>query len=346
MRTTDPARSATEAGVQIVAVAPGDENALREWFTIATAARAHDRPHAAPPSWAEHRVRLRVPEPGYDVRAWLALANGAPVGVAELALPRLDNRDTSAADLVVTPDHRRRGVGRRLLTRLTSAARAAGRERMIVEASEPLDAPGPGALFLAAVGARKGLAATRRRLTLPPPDQAALDRLTAQAREAASAYRLVQWTGATPHRWLDDVAALVARMSTDTPLGDLHYGPEHVDAGRIRDEDAARAAGGATQVVTVAVGPDGRLAAYTVIRRRDGIDWHAGQGNTVVAPEHRGHRLGLLVKLANLDLLRTGHPAVRAVDTVNADANRWMVAINAAMSFRPLDRLGEWELDL
>ncbi|GAA5120060.1 hypothetical protein GCM10023320_26790 [Pseudonocardia adelaidensis] len=60
---------------------------------------------------------------------------------------------------------------------------------------------------------------------------------TPHAPPAATGYELVQWTGNTPADRLDDMAALKARMSTDPPLDDLHYGPEQHDADRIRARD-------------------------------------------------------------------------------------------------------------
>ena len=42
----------------------------------------------------------------------------------------------------------------------------------------------------------------------------------------------------------------------------------------------------------------------------------------------------------------SAHPEVRAVDTWNADGNRWMIAINDAMGFVPISRVTDWELDL
>jgi hypothetical protein len=37
---------------------------------------------------------------------------------------------------------------------------------------------------------------------------------------------------------------------------------------------------------------------------------------------------------------------VRAVDTFNADENRWMIAVNEAMGFVPIEDVEGWELDL
>jgi GNAT superfamily N-acetyltransferase len=327
-------------------VAPDDEQALRDWFALLTATRAHDVPADPPPCWVEHRAWLVAPEPGYAVTAWLARTGAEAVGMVLLALPTLDNQEVALGDLVVSPRHRRRGVGRRLLQQLTDAARAAGRVRLIVEAREPLDEPGPAPAFLTAAGGRKALTEQRRRLTLPPADPARLAALAEEARAAAAGYELVQWTGETPQEWLGDLAALKARMSTDAPLDDLHYGPEHYDADRIKAKDAARRARGVRRTVTAARVQGGRLVAYTDIFQTASVAWHANQGDTIVEPGHRGHRLGMLVKLANLERVRRDCPELAVIDTYNADSNPWMVSINEAMGYRPYDRLGEWELDL
>jgi GNAT superfamily N-acetyltransferase len=327
-------------------VAPDDERALRDWFALVTATGAHDVPADPPPCWVEHRARLKASDPGYAETVWLARAGTEAVGVALLALPTLDNLDVGLAELLVAPHHRRRGIGRRLLRQLSDAARADGRARLIIEAREPLDEPGPAPAFLTAAGACKALADQRRRLTLPPADPARLAALAAEARTAAAGYELVQWTGDTPQEWRDDIAVLTARMSTDAPLDDLQYGPEHYDAARIAARDAAKRARGIRRTVTAARAPDGRLAAFTVIVQTTSVGWHANQGDTIVQPAHRGHRLGMLVKLANLERVRQDSPELRVIDTYNADSNPWMVSINEAMGYRPYDRLGEWELDL
>jgi GNAT superfamily N-acetyltransferase len=335
------------APVTLDAVAPDDEGALRDWFAVLTAARANDVPADPPPCWVEHRARLVATDPGYAETAWLARSGtGETVGVAVLALPTLDNPEIGRAEFVVSPRHRRRGIGRRLLRQLADTARAADRVRLIIEAREPLDQPGPAPAFLTAAGGRKALADQRRRLSLPPADPARLAALGAEARAAAAGYELVQWTGDTPPEWLDDLAALKARMSTDAPLDDLHYGPEHHDADRLRALDASRRARGVRRTVTAARAPDGRLAAYTDIFQSATVAWYANQGDTIVEPAHRGRRLGMLVKLANMERVRRDSPELRVIDTYNADSNPWMVSINESMGYRPYDRLGQWELDV
>src|SRR5262249_58423149 len=71
-------------------------------------------------------------------------------------------------------------------------------------------------------------------------------------------------------------------------------------------------------------------------------DW-GGQELTVVARAHRGHRLGLLVKVAMLELLAGREPRLERVVTGNADSNKYMIAINAELGYRVLDHWLNWE---
>lgn len=257
--------------------------------------------------------------------------------------PVLDNVENAFGGIVVAPTHRRAGIGTILLDHLVAQARNAGRVRLFAEVPEE-QAAGPA--FVARAGAVRALAEQRRRLHLPP-DDVALAELDAQAWVAADGYRLVQWTGHTPEEHLDDLAYLTGRMSTDAPLGDLHIEPTQYDAGRIRARDAAHAARGHQVTVTGAVHvASGQLVAFTDITVYATAPAHGGQRDTLVAPEHRGHCLGMLIKLANLARARREHPLMREITTWNADSNPYMVAINAATGFRPLDRWAEWELDI
>ena len=54
---------------------------------------------------------------------------------------------------------------------------------------------------------------------------------------------------------------------------------------------------------------------------------------TVVTRKHRGHRLGLLVKIAMLELLATAEPQLERIATWNAQANEHMIAVNEALGY-------------
>ena len=58
--------------------------------------------------------------------------------------------------------------------------------------------------------------------------------------------------------------------------------------------------------------------------------------------EHRGHRLGWLLKVATTDLLLAERPGHPAVITYNAEENRPMLDVNEAVGFVPLEHEGVW----
>ena len=168
--------------------------------------------------------------------------------------------------------------------------------------------------------------------------------LTSAARTASEPdYRTISWELPTPDEHLDDVAWMKSRMSTDAPAGELDVQEEIWDADRVRRLDAKRLAGGFRVFVTVAQHvASGRLVAFTEL----GVDGRrpqvAHQEDTLVLREHRGHRLGLLLKGENLLRVHGLLPAVRDIETYNAEENRPMLAINEAMGFTPVLYAGEW----
>jgi hypothetical protein len=184
-------------------------------------------------------------------------------------------------------------------------------------------------------------------LYLDEVDRARLARLRSDAEQAATGYELVCWTGRCPDDLVDGYAALVARMSTDAPLGDLAIEPERWDAQRVREREAVMRAQGRTQVATaVRRSSDGAQVAYTDLVLTEHDPHNAFQWDTLVRKEDRGHRLGLLAKVVNLQrLLDTGTTA-RRLHTWNADSNTFMIAINDAMGFVPAARESAWQLDL
>ncbi|MFN2496343.1 MAG: GNAT family N-acetyltransferase [Pseudonocardiaceae bacterium] len=341
------------SALSLTVIRPSDKTAIRDWFELRRAVVQADWPEDPPPCWINELGRVRHPWPGTNETVWLARLDdsgdgGAVVGGCLLELPMLDNQETAGCEILVAPEHRRRGTGTALLAHVRAEAARHGRIRLILEVDQPLDpaAPDPGGRFAAAAGAVCALVQTRRRLDVGSIDPDVLTRLDRQAREKSPGYSLVQWVGSTPPRWLDDIAYLTGRMSTDAPMDDLQWGAEAYDAARMQGRDTSCLARGLHIVTTGAVDGGGRLVAFTQIIGYATSRWYAEQWDTIVAPEHRGHRLGTLVKVANLELARTQRPELRVVDTWNADSNPYMVGINEAMGFRPQSRAGEWQLDL
>ena len=287
------------------------------------------------------------------------------LGVGRLSLPLRDNTHTGWTDVTVRPTHRGRGIGGALHDALLDVARGAGRTRLMGESAQAVEPPpGPGTLqaptgegrvlasepgprFLLARGWRLEQVARHSRLELPLDADALEQHRAAAATAAGPDYRTVTWEGATPDALVDQMADLRRRMSTDEPNAGLEVEEQTWDAARVRSEDGEQLAQG-LWLLTSAVEhvPSGRLVAYSQLAAPPHTTEFCEQEDTLVLGEHRGHRLGMLVKTAQLQALAERRPTVRRISTWNAEENRWMLAINVALGFRPAGGGGVWQRTL
>jgi GNAT superfamily N-acetyltransferase len=216
--------------------------------------------------------------------------------------------------------------------------------------SSPGDAsptPPPGVLFATRAGARPVTSEVRRLLRIGDIDDARLSQLSEDAAAHTTDYSLIQWEGPAPTDVIDDLVVLHSRMTIDAPLEDLDWEPENWTPERYREREQRVVANGQVCLCTVARhDPSGQVVALTDIGLTSAQSEIAYQWATIVLPSHRGHRLGMLVKLANLEYLRTSRPHVRTLNTWNAAINDHMVGINEAIGFRAVERWREWQLEL
>ena len=77
--------------------------------------------------------------------------------------------------------------------------------------------------------------------------------------------------------------------------------------------------------------------AYTDLVLPSGAPSKVWQWGTLVDREHRGHRLGMAVKVANLRELQRAHPERETVGTGNDATNSYMVGINVELGFRVVE---------
>jgi hypothetical protein len=201
----------------------------------------------------------------------------------------------------------------------------------------------PGDGFARAHGATAELVEARRTLDVAAVPPGHLARLRCSAEAAAADYSLVTWDNLTPDEWLDPVARLNEAMA-DAPHGEGEE-PQVWDADRVRLADQYSVNEGLRRYSVAAVATaTGELAALTQLAVEAPIPAWGHQELTAVARPHRGHRLGLLTKVAMLELIATREPQVTHVQTWNGEANDHMVAINEELGFRPTGRLTAWIL--
>jgi hypothetical protein len=160
-----------------------------------------------------------------------------------------------------------------------------------------------------------------------------LPRLRASAALAAAGYSLVHWTGDVPDQYLGPLAHVINAFE-DAPRGE-NVQPESWDAARVRERTGAHVRAGLLRNHSVAALHDatGEMTAYTgVVVESEAPSW-GFQELTAVTRSHRGHRLGLLVKTAMLELLAEAEPQVEFIMTSNAAANDHMIAVNELLGY-------------
>ena len=171
------------------------------------------------------------------------------------------------------------------------------------------------------------------------PAAAGPDRTPRRAAELArprwaGRYELATYLDGVPEHLQQSLCEASNLVDAEAPTGDIDFEPESLDPQRYQASSswsATRAPTGYHRGGRPDHRPGRRLHRPGHRRRLQRSVWQWG---TLVRVEHRGHRLGLAVKVENLRRMQAEHPTREFVVTGNADANEWMVAINETLGFR------------
>jgi GNAT superfamily N-acetyltransferase len=255
---------------------------------------------------------------GPDHALWFVRDGGDVVGYAALTLNLFENLDGAKILGAVHPDHQRRGIGRILM----SAAEAAT-DRPRLRAPAWIGTAGEHAV--PAMGYERTGSHEVRRLSLRREQPAAL---VAEAHAAAADYDLERFSGPCPDDLLPDMQRLREAINDAPEEGEFEAYPP----ARIRRYEEWLAGQQQTAYNIVARHrTTGEPAGLTIVCTDELRPAIAAQEDTSVLADHRGHRLGLRLKLDMIDWLRAERPDVEATDTWNVPHNRPMVAINDAL---------------
>ncbi|WP_433479146.1 GNAT family N-acetyltransferase [Spirillospora sp. CA-142024] len=308
--------------MDVIALDDPTEAQIREWHDVVAAVHAGD-PAGDPAPDLERTARgLLGAEPGARRRLWAAADGARLVAVAALRLPGEPGADRPGEiDIQVRPDHRRRGLGGRLLAVAAEGLRADGRSSVIAQVL----AGTPAVPFLESHGFECVLTLRGMLLRL---DDVPAERVARLLAEAPAGYRLVRWRGVVP----DDLAAALARAKH--AMADFsEYEGTLWDALRVR-EMAEIVAKRGDDLYTVAALSGAAIAGFTEVVVPSGCAGRAAQYDTAVVPEHRGRRLGISVKAEMLRWLAEERPEVREIETDNSGDNDHMLAVNEELGFR------------
>lgn len=336
--------TAEGADIEVESVDPHDTGAFDAWFTVWRAIDEERWPGR--PGWQYQELLAMAldTEGAYIRRPLVARRAGVVAGAVGLEITRHENFHLARVDLRVLPEHRRHGVGTALVEAAERIAAAEGRTEMAAEDETPLrpdyvDCAEP---FARRLGFSVVQRTVRRCIDLPlePAHGAALRR---DPRATPAGYSLVTFGNHWPDEYLDDRCELGRRMSTDIPMGEQELDEQIWDAARVRALEASLAAQNRAKVTTAARhDASGRLVGFTEVAIPLGAPESSWQHDTLVMREHRGHGLGFAMKLANFFAVHERHPAVRRINTWNAQENAPMIAVNEDLGFRVEAHSTEW----
>jgi GNAT superfamily N-acetyltransferase len=293
-------------------------------------------------------------------RLFLARVDGRIVGRGTYEFAPEPRDPVGWLTVEVLPDFRRRGIGNALFQAMEVIARRDGRRVYQTGFFSRADLPGPriksptgfgsvpakddGVRFALSHGFSLEQVERASRLALPV-DPAVLDKHRGQAETAAGPdYRVVRWEGRTPVGRRDDLAMLRRRMLTDAPYGSLDIREEEWTAERVRDQDDIEAQSPRVLLTsTIEHIPSGHLVAFNELSVPPDLSRPVAQRDTLVLSEHRGRRLGMLLKIDNIQALTQTHPGHPAITTGNAEENRYMLDVNEAVGFVALAYESAWK---
>jgi GNAT superfamily N-acetyltransferase len=328
------------AMVEISPVDPTDDSTLRAFWEVEHAAQRHDREHAVVRTWERLASSVHTPNPYHRQDLWVAREGDRVVGCAELGSPLQDNTQIGFLEIHVLPDHRRRGIGTALHDVAVERCHADGRVSICGEVYVPADgSASPASAFAERLGFEVVHREDHLLLTLPVPEET-VARLRAKVDSAE--YDLVTWQGRCPDEHVDAFCEMRTRMENDVPTGEIDLEPVVVDEKRLRVGEARIAKSYLGVTAAARRRDDGVFGGYTQLYLPHHADYVI-QDDTLVMPEHRGHRLGTLLKLATLGIIQREHPERVVIHTDTAVDNDAMQATNRDFGYRPVERLHEMQ---
>jgi GNAT superfamily N-acetyltransferase len=288
---------------------------------------------------------------------WVIRVGDQIIGRAGIDFPLEEGSNVGYWLVEILRDFHGQGIGSAAYAVVEQAARDQGRTVLQSWAEHP-DAPGPRLASPTGFGEipndhaarfyqRHGytLEQVERKSTFDlTGDLTLVKELLAQAQAASEGYRVAHWTLPTPAEYVDGFAWAKSRMSTDAPAAALEFDEQIWDAERVARSDQRHIEAGATFWVTAAIHEaSGTVAAFNELCIYSDPEATTAQEDTLVLKEHRGHRLGLLIKAAGILNWREIAPRSPKILTYNAEENRPMLEINEQLGFVPSAYIGAWK---
>ncbi len=284
----------------------------------------------------------RVIPSNQEVPRWLAWEDNEIVAVAVAFVNLVENLDNGYARIAVRPQHRGRGLARRLATPVLDWLEDRSRWRLATSMKEGA----PWEALAERAGLKRVYTDQTSRLYLADVDWEMMDAWIDRAAARAGDYELFYWEPPIPEELIEKYCDMVAIMNT-APREDFEEEDESLTPEVWRQIEEREKLSHADLHCYVAVHkPTGDWAGYTMVETQRLYPMQAYQWDTAVDPTHRNRGLGRWLKATMLKRLRDEQPALEWIDTGNAASNEPMLRINQAMGFKPILRTCTWQGEL
>jgi GNAT superfamily N-acetyltransferase len=322
-----------------------DDLEVERFHEVTERAEAFERPFHSGWSLEATKLELRRQDPTERGEAWLAYEGETVVGSASAWFPLMDNLTKCWGALGVDPDHRRQGVGSALVAAIVARMRQEGRSILVVESAYPVESrlDHPYRRFAQARGFTVSIDEIARVLPLPV-DPGLLQTLATEASPHHTAYRIESFVDDLPPELLASYCALSNQLAVDAPTGDVDYEADSMSPQVWLERVAREKEIGRARFTTVAIDDTGTVVAYSDLILPPEPSPDVWQWGTLVHREHRGHRLGMAVKVRNLQRLAAADTGRVRVLTSNAETNSHMVDINVRIGFEAVEVCPMFEL--
>ena len=254
----------------------------------------------------------------------------APVGVLTLDMPKHDNLQLVWTEVTVHPDLRRRGHGTEIMNEALRRTKDAGRAIIWAGVAKMIS--------VARLSSRSSASVTPATTRGGGNDwpKWIMPRSTACTPRLSKRHRLSDRTAHSPVP--DEVLAELVEVTAainDAPAGTLTYEDEVFDTARLHDIETARQKRGDILYRVVARHRStGKVGGHTQVVFNPLEPTIGHIGDTAVDRAHRGHRLGLLLKIDMMRWLAYQQPQLEIIETWNNVDNRYMINVNEAIGYR------------
>lgn len=325
-------------------VDPSDDAEMRVYQDIYEQAERAEFPDASVYTLEDTVVVLSRAPLGWFYRGYAAFEVGRMVGEGLIVGHTVDNVRTARLWVWVPPPDRGRGVGSAIEEFLVKECRQLGRCILHSTAKYPFGGREDHPYRRFAERHRFTLANTQveRRLVLPV-SESLLDSLAAHARMRHGDYQLRTVIGPIPPDLAQGYCGVHNRLALDAPGGELEVEQSRRTPQILADQDDEIVEQGRTRVTTLGLDTAATVVALTCSVVTATGEPHVDQWATIVLPDHRGHRLGLAIKVAQTGAIQQRFPDKRFVTTTNAETNAHMVAINEVLGFERCALVGEFQ---